>query len=231
MEKWLIGEIFTSINGEGRKAGQLAVFIRLIGCNLNCSYCDTAWARVPGENGTWMTTEQVMDYVKESKVHNITITGGEPLLTAELDKLLDALYELEHIQVEIETNGAVDIAEMKKRSKSPSMTVDYKLPSSGMEQFMYMPNFQIVDENDTVKFVCGSREDLQRAKQIIEEYQLVGKTAVYFSPVFEKLSGDEIVEFMKQENLNGVNLQLQLHKMIWEPDARENKYIIHIEYE
>ena len=85
---------------------------------------------------------------------------------------------------------------------------------------MYMPNFQMADENDTVKFVCGSREDLQRAKQIIEKYRLVGRTAVYLSPVFGKLSGDEIVEFMKQEKLNGVNLQLQLHKMIWEPDAR-----------
>lgn len=220
MEKWLIGEIFTSINGEGRKAGQLAVFIRFMGCNLNCSYCDTAWARVPGENGTWMTTEQVINYVRDSGVYNVTITGGEPLLVSGLDKMLDALDELEHIQVEIETNGAVDIGVIKGRDKAPSMTVDYKLPSSGMEKFMYMPNFQIVDENDMVKFVCGSREDLQRAKQIIEEYHLTERTTVYFSPVFGKLSGDEIVEFMKRENLNGVNLQLQLHKMIWEPDAR-----------
>lgn len=220
MDKLWVGEVFTSINGEGRKAGQLAVFIRLIGCNLNCSYCDTAWARVPGEDGTWMTVSQLQSYVRESGIQNVTITGGEPLLAEGLESLLEALGELEHIQVEIETNGAVDIRGMKMRSRAPSMTVDYKLPGSGMEKFMYMPNFQMVDEKDTVKFVCGSMEDLKRAKQIIEEYQLVGRTAVYLSPVFGKLSGDEIVEFMKKERLNGVNLQLQLHKMIWEPDAR-----------
>ncbi len=220
MEKLFIGEIFTSINGEGRKAGQLAVFIRFIGCNLHCSYCDTAWARVPGEEGTWMTVRQLQSYVRQSGVQNVTITGGEPLLAEGLESLLEALEELEHIQVEIETNGAVDISSIKMRSRAPSMTVDYKLPRSGMEKYMYMPNFQLVDEKDTVKFVCGGMEDLKRAKQIIEEYQLIGRTAVYLSPVFGKLSGDEIVEFMKEERLNGVNLQLQLHKMIWEPDAR-----------
>ena len=167
-----------------------------------------------------MTVRQLQSYVRQSGVQNVTITGGEPLLAEGLESLLEALEELEHIQVEIETNGAVDISSIKMRSRAPSMTVDYKLPRSGMEKYMYMPNFQLVDEKDTVKFVCGGMEDLKRAKQIIEEYQLIGRTAVYLSPVFGKLSGDEIVEFMKEERLNGVNLQLQLHKMIWEPDAR-----------
>lgn len=220
MEKWLIGEIFTSINGEGRKAGQLAVFIRFIGCNLNCSYCDTGWAREYKENGMWMSMEQILDYVKKSGVHNVTITGGEPLLVNNLGVLLDELDKLAFVQVEIETNGAVDISKMKERNNPPSLTVDYKLPSSGMEQYMLQSNFGKVDEKDTVKFVCGSHEDLCRAKQIMQQYQFIGKTAVYLSPVFGKIQPDEMVEFMKREKLNGVNLQLQMHKMIWEPDAR-----------
>lgn len=85
---------------------------------------------------------------------------------------------------------------------------------------MHMQNYELVDSNDTVKFVCGSREDLLKAKEIIDRYELVEKTAVYLSPVFGKIDPDEMVEFMKEAQMNGVNLQLQLHKFIWNPQAK-----------
>ena len=101
-----------------------------------------------------------------------------------------------------------------------SFTVDYKTGSSGMEKFMYMSNFADVTQNDTVKFVCGSVEDLKTAKRIIDRFRLSQKCSVYLSPVFGDIKPADMVEFMKQENMNDVNLQIQMHKVIWEPDAK-----------
>jgi 7-carboxy-7-deazaguanine synthase len=101
-----------------------------------------------------------------------------------------------------------------------TFTMDYKLSCSGMEDKMCTDNFKYLSKNDTVKFVIGCYNDLVRAKEIIEKYNLVDKTAIYFSPVFGDISPREIVEFMIENNLNGVNFQLQLHKYIWNPNQR-----------
>ena len=101
-----------------------------------------------------------------------------------------------------------------------TFTVDYKTSCSGMEEFMCMPNFANVDKQDTVKFVCGSVDDLKTAKQVIEKYKLTEKCSVYLSSAFGLISPADIVEFMKQENMNDVNLQLQMHKFIWDPKAK-----------
>jgi 7-carboxy-7-deazaguanine synthase len=98
--------------------------------------------------------------------------------------------------------------------------MDYKLSCSGMENKMYLENFKYLGKNDTVKFVIGNKYDINRAKQVIEEYGLVDKTAIYFSPVFGEISPREIVEFMVENKLNGVNFQLQMHKYIWNPNQR-----------
>lgn len=213
-------EKFVSINGESRKAGQLAVFIRFRYCNLNCSYCDTKWANTNDAGAENLTPEQIYEYIKKTGVKNVTLTGGEPLLHQDIEKLVEILAKDKELYVEIETNGSVDISKVKKIENSPSITLDYKTPSSNMNGKMLMDNYELLEGKDTVKFVCGSIEDLEKSKDIIEKYDLVDKCDVYFSPVFDKINASDIVEFMVENNLNGVNLQLQMHKYIWDKDKK-----------
>lgn len=220
MYKYKIAETFSSINGEGTHAGQLAFFIRFTGCNLNCSYCDTKWANVPGAPCTEMTGDEILSAAEKSGIRNVTVTGGEPLIQPNIIPLLEMLCGDGHY-VEIETNGSADVSEVLKiKENRPALTMDYKLPSSGMESFMRTENFALLEAMDTVKFVSGSRADLERALEIIREYGLIGKCAVYLSPVFGEIEPAEIVDFMLANRLNGVNVQLQMHKFIWDPNAR-----------
>lgn len=220
MYKYKIAETFSSINGEGTHAGQLAFFIRFTGCNLNCSYCDTKWANVPNAPFTEMTADEILSEVKKSGIKNVTVTGGEPLIQPNIIPLLEMLCGGGRY-VEIETNGSADVSEVLKiKENRPALTMDYKLPSSGMENYMHTENLFALEKKDTVKFVSGSRADLERALEIIREYGLIGKCAVYISPVFGKIKPAEIVDFMLENKLNGVNVQLQMHKFIWDPNAR-----------
>ncbi|MEE1261937.1 putative 7-carboxy-7-deazaguanine synthase QueE [Ruminococcus sp.] len=210
-------EKFVSINGEGAHAGELAAFIRFKGCNLNCSYCDTSWANQPGAVFNAASVEELSEWVRVVNVNNVTLTGGEPLLQPEIGALVEALKDY---RVEIETNGSVSLAGLAESGCRPVFTMDYKLPSSGMEAHMNSANFELLNRHDSVKFVVGSEADLIRAAEIIEEFSLIGKCHVYFSSVFGKIEPARIVEFMTENNLNGTRIQLQLHKFIWEPDKR-----------
>ena len=223
-------EKFISINGEGPHAGELAVFIRFQGCNLTCSYCDTSWANVEGCPFEEMSPREIADYVNETGVANVTLTGGEPLLQGEMCELLQLLSgsTLRQAQgaqgtlpsrIEIETNGSVDISPYCGGYR-PVFTIDYKLPSSGCEEKMLTGNFALLERDDTVKFVCGSEKDMQRAKAVIEEYGLSGKCNIYLSPVFGRIAPEQMVEFMVKHRMNGVRLQVQLHKVIWHPEKR-----------
>jgi 7-carboxy-7-deazaguanine synthase len=214
-----VAERFVSINGEGRKAGELAVFIRFRKCNLNCSYCDTKWANTEDCPAEMLSAEQIAGYVYGTGVKNVTLTGGEPLLQENLGELIDILMEQGN-SVEIETNGSISIAELSRRENRPSFTLDYKLPDSNMERAMDLGNYNYIRQNDTVKFVAGSISDLETAVKIIEKYELLKKCSVYISPVFNRINPADIVDFMKKNNLNGVKLQLQLHKFIWNPEER-----------
>ena len=213
-------EKFVSINGEGRRAGQLAVFVRFKGCNLNCSYCDTKWANEKDAPHILMSAEEIYNYIKETGVKNCTLTGGEPLLQENIKELLCLLALDKSLRVEIETNGSIDLKPFADIENRPSFTMDYKQPSSGMENKMCLSNFEVLNQNDTVKFVSGSRQDLERAKEIIEGYSLTKRCSVYLSPVFGCIEPSEMVEFLIENNMNDVNLQLQLHKFIWDKDAR-----------
>lgn len=219
MAEYKVVEKFVSINGEGTRAGQLAVFIRFQGCNLKCSYCDTTWANEATAPYEWMTEEEIAAYILKEKVKNVTLTGGEPLLQKDIKVLLERLAK-ENLRVEIETNGSVEITPFVSIKNRPSMTMDYKLPSSGMEQFMCRRNFALLQEKDTVKFVSGSMEDLERAKEIIDTYELTERCHVYLSPVFGQIEPADMVAYMKEKNMNGVNLQLQMHKFIWDPNRK-----------
>ncbi len=213
-------ETFVSINGEGVRAGQLAVFVRFRGCNLRCSFCDTMWANKPDAPCTQMTTEQICDTVRQTGVHNVTLTGGEPLLQDGMAELLTALTRDPALCIEIETNGSVDLTPFVDISPVVTFTMDYKLPLSGMEAHMRTGNLALLTARDTVKFVVGSRGDLDRAREIIQIYNLTARCHVYLSPVFGSIEPVEIVQYMQEHVLNDVTMQLQMHKIIWDPNER-----------
>ena len=213
-------EKFVSINGEGRRAGELAVFIRMKGCNLRCTYCDTLWANETDCESTEMTVDEIVSYIEESKVKNVTLTGGEPLLREGMAELITAILSDPQRRVEIETNGSVDLSPYCELERRPSFTMDYKMPDSGMEHAMRLSNMEKLSSEDTVKFVVSSRSDMERALEIIEKYDLRERTAVYFSPVFGRIEPVEMVDFLMEKKLNDVKIQIQLHKMIWDPQKR-----------
>ena len=214
-----VAETFISINGEGPRAGELAFFIRFTGCNLQCTYCDTQWVNAPDAPAQACSADALVRQVRKAHVKNVTLTGGEPLLQDNLPLLTDSLISLGY-RVEIETNGSLSLAALAQRKARPVFTMDYKLPDSGMEQTMCTENFSLLQKEDTVKFVAASRKDLERAVQIISQYDLINKCHVYFSPVFGKMNPAEMVDFMKEHTLNDVRLQLQLHKYMWDPRKR-----------
>ena len=212
-------ESFVSINGESTRAGELAVFVRFKGCNLHCSYCDTRWANESDAAFKSMSADEICELVKNTGVKNVTLTGGEPLLQDKMEVLIESLIAQGN-RVEIETNGSISLEKFADLKNRPVFTMDYKLPSSNMETYMNTDNFSLLEKSDTVKFVSGSIADLERAVEIIEKYSLLEKCHVYISPVFDKIEPSEIVDFMIKRSLNGIRLQLQMHKFIWEPDRR-----------
>ena len=216
-----VAEKFISINGEGTRAGELAVFVRFVGCNLRCSYCDTLWANEPGCPYEEMSPAQIRDYVRSTGITNVTLTGGEPLLQRDMGELIGRLIRDCGSRVEIETNGAVDLRPFAELPGGrPVFTMDYKLPSSGFEDKMLIGNFSVLEAEDTVKFVSGSRADLERAGEIIEKYGLLDRCHVYFSPVFGEIEPVEIVDFMLEKKMNKARIQIQMHKVIWDPNER-----------
>ena len=225
MGTFRLAEHFVSINGEGRRAGELALFLRFTGCNLRCDWCDTMWANDKDAPYTLMDTASLVEIANQAYekygVRNVTLTGGEPLLQNDLPELCGGIAGI-GLNIEIETNGAVELSAFLKKCEKynvrPSVTMDHKLPSSMMESHMCPENYKYLTASDTLKFVCGSRDDLDRAAEIIEEHK--PECMIYLSPVFGRIEPAEMVEFMKERKLGGVRLQLQLHKMIWDPDMK-----------
>ncbi len=152
-----VAEKFTSINGEGQRAGELAVFIRFTGCNLRCGYCDTSWVNetdVPFEE---MTPEDILAYIRLTGISNVTLTGGEPFLqdAEDMRRLLKMISEDENLRVEVETNGSIDLKPYCGPGR-PIFTMDWKLPSSGGEKSMLPSNLELLAGQDTIKFVVGT---------------------------------------------------------------------------
>ncbi|WP_425449346.1 putative 7-carboxy-7-deazaguanine synthase QueE [Dethiothermospora halolimnae] len=214
-----IVERFVSINGEGKKSGQLSVFIRFKGCNLNCSYCDTLWANKENVEYENMTEMEIYRFIKETGVNNITLTGGEPLIQDNILGLVKYLLLDQKLQLEIETNGSIDISPFVNLNRL-TLTMDYKLPSSRVESKMDISNLKKIRKEDVIKFVVSCESDLDTMKNIIKEFDLVNRTNVYVSPTFEEIDPRDIVEFMKYNKLNNTTLNIQLHKIIWDKERR-----------
>lgn len=203
--------------GEGLRAGELASFIRLGGCNLRCSYCDTKYA-LESNSGNEMSIEQIINKINKIGIKNVTITGGEPLIHKDIDILISKLLETGY-KVNIETNGSVAIDKYIGRCL---ITMDYKCPSSLMESSMNTSNIEKLTENDVLKFVINEN-DYDTVKRVLKTYNL--KCYVYLSPIFGDIELRKLVDFMKECNLQGINMekvkmQVQLHKIIWDPDEK-----------
>ena len=205
-----VNEIFASIEGEGRRAGLPCVFVRLVGCNLRCSFCDTAYAFEPSDTDELLDEAQIAARVREYGLRAVTITGGEPL-TWDLAPLLDALADFE---VDIETNGSIELPAV---ADNVFFTMDWKAPSSDMSDAMCEANLARLTSRDVLKFVVGSTEDMRACAQVLASHDIAAQ--VFFSPVFGAIEPREIAEFLV-ENALDARLQIQLHKVVWSPDAR-----------
>ena len=212
----IVNEIFTSIEGEGIRAGRLCTFIRFTGCNLRCSWCDTRYAF---DEGREMSVSEILGAVP-SDARCITITGGEPLLQDReaLSELTDSLIA-RGAQVNFETNGSADFTELMR--DGTIITADYKLPSSGMSSKMDMRCLSMLRECDVLKFVVADDADLADAERVLKE--LTPVCHVFISPVFGRMDPKRLVEWLKGyafKDKMDIRIQIQLHKAVWPPDAR-----------
>jgi 7-carboxy-7-deazaguanine synthase len=207
-----ITEIFHSIQGESSYAGQPCVFVRLTGCPLRCTWCDTDYAFYGGHE---CSIDEVLAKVHTYGCRLVEVTGGEPLVQPEslplMTRLCDAGYT-----VLLETSGAVDIAPVDPRVH---VILDVKCPGSGMTDRMYWPNLSHLAAKDEAKFVLADRADYDWAREILAQYEVAGRCTVLFSSVFGSLDVRELAEWILADRLP-VRFQLQMHKYIWMPDMR-----------
>lgn len=210
-----VNEIFHSIQGESLYSGRPCVFIRLTGCNLRCTYCDTAYAY---NEGTSLNIDEILESVKKFGCPLVEVTGGEPLLQPETPDLIDRLISAGH-EVMLETNGSFDLSPV---NSGCIKIVDVKCPSSGMSEQNRFENFSFLTDRDQVKFVIGDSSDYDYAKKMLNilppHFQ---HHHVLFSPVSSVLSPDILGEWILRDRLS-VRLHLQLHKFIW-PDVERGR--------
>lgn len=214
-------EIFKSIEGEGIRAGYPCAFIRLYGCNLNCSYCDSTYA-TEDKHFMPMSLSNVISCVTELEVSRVTITGGEPLLDPHVYDLVQELCRRGY-EVNIETNGTMDVSKFNESRyrKKIIITMDYKSISSGMNDQMDINVFEDLKDHDVIKFVVGSEEDLEDAgSALYKMLEFESRPNIFFSPIFGKIEPKEIVDWLLKYNWNFARVQLQLHKYIWDPETK-----------
>jgi 7-carboxy-7-deazaguanine synthase len=202
-----ITEIFLSIQGESLTAGVPTVFVRLTGCPLRCTYCDTAYAFQGGE---YLSLDQVTGRVRGFQTRHVCITGGEPLAQAGSLDLMRALCDAGHA-VSLETSGALDVAAVDPRVVR---VLDLKTPSSGECARNLYANLDHLRPGDQVKFVLADRADYDWAVTTAAQYALATRTCVLFSPAWGQLDAAALAEWMLADRLP-YRLQVQLHKILW----------------
>ena len=202
-----IYEIFHSLQGETSRVGLPTVFVRLTGCPMRCTYCDTAYAFSGGGN---MKIAEILQKVASFGTRYVTVTGGEPLAQKECHTLLQALCEAGY-SVSLETGGAIDIAPIDARV---SVILDIKTPASNEEKNMLWGNINHLKPSDEIKFVLCNRADYDWAKTKITELKLTEKCPILFSPSFQELSAEALAGWVLADKL-AVRMQIQLHKILW----------------
>ena len=202
-----IYEIFHSLQGETSRIGLPTVFVRLTGCPMRCTYCDTEYAFSGGSN---MQIADILAKVTEFGTKYVTVTGGEPLAQKECYTLLQALCDAGY-SVSLETGGAMDIAPVDARV---SIILDIKTPASNEEKNMLWSNVNHIKPKDEIKFVLCNREDYDWAKAKILELKLTEKCPILFSPSYHDLSAEALAGWVLADKLP-VRMQIQLHKILW----------------
>jgi 7-carboxy-7-deazaguanine synthase len=207
-----VNEIFYSLQGESSFAGRPFAFIRLTGCNLRCTYCDTAYAFYEGAE---MSIPEIVREIGPFPTKFVLVTGGEPLLQESVHELFERLLGLGYM-VLVETGGQIPLAKVDPRVHK---IVDFKCPSSGMEAHNLYENVDYLTERDEVKFIVTDRRDFDWSCDIIRRYHLISRVStVLFSPVYSRLRSADLADWILNCGLP-VCLQLQLHKIIW-PDIQ-----------
>lgn len=202
-----IFEIFYSLQGETSRVGLPTVFVRLTGCPMRCTYCDTAYAFSGGSN---MDLNEILAKVSQFNTKYVTVTGGEPLAQKACYELLIALCDAGY-NVSLETGGAMDIKPVDKRV---SVILDIKTPASNEEKNMRWDNLAHVKSTDELKFVLCNRADYDWAKALLINLELVKKCSVLFSPSYHELQAEELASWILADQLP-VRMQLQMHKILW----------------
>lgn len=200
-------EIFYSLQGESSRVGLPTVFVRLTGCPMRCTYCDTEYAFSGGSN---MDIAMILSQVQSFGTKYVTVTGGEPLAQKECHDLLKSLCDA-GFDVSLETGGAMDIAPVDARV---SVILDIKTPGSQEEKNMRWSNLEHIKAKDEIKFVLCGRDDYDWAKQKISELNLSDKCSILFSPSYSELNSTDLAQWVLEDQLP-VRMQLQLHKILW----------------
>ena len=209
----VVTEIFKSIQGESTFAGRPCVFVRLTGCNLRCHWCDTAYAFYGGQQ---TSVDEVLARVRQFGGKLVELTGGEPLLQKDIYPLVDRLLA-EGYRVLVETSGERDVSLLPR---AVVKVVDVKCPGSGEEGKFCFANLAALEPKDQLKFVILDERDYEYAREILAKHDLQKLVDdVIFSPVFGQLHPRQLAEWILRDGLE-VRLGLQLHKFIWEPEAR-----------
>ncbi|MBE9533206.1 MAG: 7-carboxy-7-deazaguanine synthase QueE [Proteobacteria bacterium] len=207
MAQCRITEIFYSLQGETRTIGLPTVFVRLTGCPLRCTYCDTAYAFHGGEK---MDIADIIEQVQSYHPQYVTVTGGEPLAQKSCYELLSALCDL-GVEVSLETSGAMDISDVDPRVVC---VMDLKTPASGEEAKNKYDNIAKLKPQDQIKFVICNRQDYDWSCQKIAEYDLLNKCEVLYSPIHGELKPADLADWIIEDNLQ-VRMQIQMHKYLW----------------
>jgi 7-carboxy-7-deazaguanine synthase len=202
-----ISEIFFSLQGETSRVGLPTVFVRLTGCPLRCTYCDTTYAFTGGQT---MTLEAILAEVARYAPRYVTVTGGEPSAQKNCPRLLQSLCDAGY-EVSLETGGALDISGLDSRVVK---VLDIKTPASGEMEKNLWSNLEHLDPHDEIKFVLCDEADYQWAKQVIQERELAKHCEVLLSPAQGQLSAKDVADWILRDRLP-VRLQVQLHKLLW----------------
>ena len=206
-----INEIYLSVQGESTHTGLPCVFIRLTGCNLRCSWCDTAYAFHEGKN---MSIDEILQKVANFGIHLVEITGGEPLMQDNVYTLMMRLIESGY-KVMLETGGSISL---ERVPKDVIKIMDLKCPGSGEQEKNNLDNLKLLAPHDEVKFVILDKKDYEWSRDIIKRHKINETAHILISPVFDKLELKEIVKWILKDRLP-VRLQTQLHKIIWDKNT------------
>ncbi len=206
-----ITEIFYSLQGESNTVGYPTVFVRLTGCPMRCSYCDTAYAFHGGKK---VEITEILNEVKQYRVKHVTVTGGEPLAQPECHTLMTALCDAGY-RVSLETGGAMSINEVDQRVY---VVLDIKTPASNEEPNNRYENLDFIKPSDCFKFVICNKEDYEWSKQFVADRSLSDKCDVFFSPSADQQSPTELADWIVKDQLS-VRMQIQLHKLLWANEA------------